>query len=71
MSKEDFYMWKRLGYKSYGQYMIQKPFSPYRRESGKKCANCGGVLSGGQLKFCCSECRAEMKSKTNRGDLFV
>ena len=56
---------------SYGQYMTQKPFTPYRRKNGNKCANCGGVLYGGQIKYCCSECRAEMKSKTTRGDLFV
>ena len=71
MSKEDFYMWKRLGYESYGQYMLQKPFKPYKRTPGKKCMNCGGVLTGAQHKFCCRECKDEMKLKTARGDLFV
>ena len=32
---------------SYGQYMTKKTFSPYKKEVGKKCANCGGVLYGG------------------------
>ena len=56
---------------SYGQYMMQKPFAPYQRKVGKKCANCGGALYGGQMKFCSRECRDEMKSKTAWGDLFV
>lgn len=56
---------------SYGQYMMNKPFEPYKRHVGKKCANCGGVLYGGQQKFCCRECRDALKSKTSRGDLFV
>ena len=56
---------------SYGQYMMNKPFEPYKRVNGNKCENCGGLLYGGQRRFCCSECRAEMKSKTNRGDVFV
>lgn len=56
---------------TYGQYMITKPFKPYKRTPGKKCMNCGGVLTGAQHKFCCKECKDEMKLKTARGDLFV
>lgn len=56
---------------TYGQYMMTKPFESYKRPSGRKCANCGGVLYGNQQKYCSAECRDEMKLKTARGDLFV
>ena len=56
---------------TYGQYMMQKPFRPYQKQRGKKCENCGGVFYGGQMRFCSSECRYQMKAKTAKGDLFV
>ena len=56
---------------TYGQYMLKKPFEPYHRASGKKCKNCGGILHGRRLNYCCNECREKMKTKTSRGDLFV
>ena len=56
---------------TYGQYMIGRPFTPYKRPSGKRCINCGGVLYGNQHRFCSAECRNEMKSKTSMGDKYV
>lgn len=51
--------------------MMAKGFKPYLKPEGKRCVNCGGVLYGGQQRFCSRECREEMKIKNRRGDLFV
>jgi hypothetical protein len=71
LSKEDFYMWKRLGYKSYGEYMLHKEQKPLKIVEGPKCANCGGPLYGGQRRFCCAECRAAVSARTRAGDWLV
>lgn len=58
---------------TYGQYMmVKKPASPKPKPDTRKyCANCGDVLTGGRVRFCCSECRAEMRVKNRKGDKFV
>ena len=56
---------------SYGQYMLHKPFEPYKKPTGLRCANCGGPLYGAQRRFCCLECREASKARTRAGDLFV
>lgn len=71
MGKEDFYMWKRLGYESYGKYMINKEPSPKEPRSERVCANCGYALVGKRIKFCCNECREKFKTKKRRGDVYV
>lgn len=71
MSKEDFHLWKELGYSSYGQYMLQKDFIPFERPTGRRCEICGGPLSRYQKRFCSKGCRDEMKIRESRGDVFV
>jgi len=71
MSKEDFYLWKELGYSSYGQYMLQRDFIPFEKPTGKRCEICGAPLIGQQRKFCSRACRDEMKMRESRGDIFV
>lgn len=65
MSKEDFYMWKRLGYESYGEYMIHKKPDPNKAPvvTYRYCANCGDRLTGGRIRFCSLECRQNKRRK--------
>lgn len=63
MSKEDFYMWKRLGYKSYGEYMTHKKPDQNKEPVVKHryCAWCGDRLVGGRVRFCSLECRQKKR----------
>jgi hypothetical protein len=56
---------------SYGEYMLQRKFVPYEKPTGRRCEICGGILTRYQKKFCCKECRDEMKIRESRGDVFV
>lgn len=58
---------------TYGQYMVTKKPSPRKPkpDTRKFCANCGDILTGGRVRFCCNECRAEMRAKNAKGDKFV
>jgi hypothetical protein len=56
---------------TYGQYMSQKAFVPYKRVSGKKCIVCGSPLVGKQMNWCSKECRDIRKMWISRGGIFV
>lgn len=58
---------------NYGVWKSLQPVIPYEKKSPhvKVCKNCGGVMSGKRLEYCCNECRNEMKRKTNMGDTYV
>lgn len=58
---------------NYGVWKSLQPVVPYKKKEPetKVCANCGDVFTGGRVRFCCSECRAEMRVKNRKGDKFV
>lgn len=56
---------------TYGQYMTQKGFSPYKAKPCPRCKNCGAPLIGRQMQYCSKDCRDAMKAKTRGGDVFV
>lgn len=65
---EDVVMAKKLGYKSYGEYMQTKGTPPPLRRfvvDGPTCWECGGPLPKGKRKFCSEACvkRREQKRK--------
>lgn len=56
---------------SYGQYMLQKDFIPFKKPKGKRCEICGAPLIGKKLRFCSQECKYERDRRNYRGDYFV
>lgn len=57
---------------SYGVYMSAiKKTEPPKPKPKKACANCGGALDGGKLRFCCNECRTAFREKNRKGDKYV
>ena len=61
---------KKLGM-TYGQYMQKKPFIPYQKIPGKKCATCGAPLIGKRTSYCSRECREIHRARIAKGDVFV
>ena len=54
---EDAVMAKKLGYKSYGEYMLKKgPPPPPKRYEGPICSVCGKPLPDGRRQFCSRQC---------------
>lgn len=58
---------------NYGVWKSLQPIAPYKKREPtmKVCINCGDVLVGGRIRFCCNECRNEFKTKNRKGDKYV